>query len=72
VGYFEMDEAYETGAGRGLDTDLPVASDATACPVKAPRPRAPHARPSGRRACRAARDRVLAFARAADTAVGAS
>ena len=38
--YFEMDDAYETGAGRGIDTDLRVAIDPTACPVQAPRPRA--------------------------------
>jgi hypothetical protein len=27
VVYFEMDETYETGAGRGLDTDVLVAID---------------------------------------------
>ena len=33
--YFEMDGAYETGAGRGIDTDLRVGIDPTACSVQA-------------------------------------
>ena len=32
--YFEMDGAYETGAGRGIDTDLRVAIDPTRVPFR--------------------------------------